>query len=522
MPIKSQGKSKYPPLTEKEKKEIIARHKELVDKFNAILPEGQKVSYDKNLLRKLNDPSEVAVYRVGQEMKAIEEKQKQIRKDLEKRFGAYESSKTNPFARNFNFYLRVDDTEDAKKFNEKLYDDFLHDPDKLAYIRYKDVLKINPQEILDCKDSKAKLAEYYKQNYRVLKDGFEFGNCMNNVETTQGMQDGYNGIKGQLDNVGRIEKDIVIVGGTYDHFAMPKLEKAQAEFLASHAGEFLSNEPENQTFIPYVQGELEKGDEDIFTFFENMQKNGAELSEGSIMKYKPISKEKYNGHEKEVPFYVLNHPEEQDNEKYNYTLKARTDDEIKRIQLITSDASFWYANEWRKRFEQKTSLGTADPEKCESRLQRGFFSRMFGRNSSQYDRLMKAYKEFHDPNHRDYLNEDKLREAAKDYRGRKAAQGYTGRGNSLDDRRMKFADDIIATCDQCKAEKDQIFKEIDGEFLHGYPPKREPFLSSEDVEDKEYDYQVDSEELEKEIDYEKQAEDAKEEKVENNNEIVVQ
>lgn len=63
MPIKSQGKSKYPPLSEKEKKEIIARHKDLVEKFNAVLPEGQKVSYDKNLSQKLNDPNEVAVYR---------------------------------------------------------------------------------------------------------------------------------------------------------------------------------------------------------------------------------------------------------------------------------------------------------------------------------------------------------------------------------------------------------------------------------------------------------------------------
>ena len=74
---------------------------------------------------------------------------------------------------------------------------------------------------------------------------------------------------------------------------------------------------------------------------------------------------------------------------------------------------------------------------------------------------------------------------------------------------MKFADDIIATCDQCKAERDQIFREIDEEITYGYPPKKEPFLSREDVEDKEYDYQVDSEELDKEIDYEKGVENVK-------------
>ena len=72
---------------------------------------------------------------------------------------------------------------------------------------------------------------------------------------------------------------------------------------------------------------------------------------------------------------------------------------------------------------------------------------------------------------------------------------------------MKFADDIIATCDQCKAERDQIFSDIDGEFLYGYPPKKEPFLEIEDVEEKEYEYKVDDKELNKEIDFSKDIKD---------------
>ena len=101
---------------------------------------------------------------------------------------------------------------------------------------------------------------------------------------------------------------------------------------------------------------------------------------------------------------------------------------------------------------------------------------------------MKAYKEFNDPRHKDYLNEDKLREAAVNYRTRKAGQGYTGHGNSVDDKRMKFADDIIATCDQCKEEKNAIFAEIDSELLHGYPPHKEPAIANPNaVEEKSND-----------------------------------
>lgn len=504
MPIEVQGKSKYPPLTEQEKKEIIARHKDLVDKFNAILPDDQKVSYDKNLLRKLNDPKMVSVYRIGQEMKGVLAKQEQIRERLEFEYGKYnEKGKTNPFTRNFNSFLRVDDTEEAKEYNKKLYQDFLHNTDRLAYIRYKDVLNINPQEIVDCKGDDLKLAEYFKKNFHLLKDGFEYGNCFKYVDATPGMEDGYNAIKSQLNYVGRIEKQIVIIGGTYDYFAMPEINTNQAQIMAERLGEFLTVEKGNQTIVPYVQGVLEKGKEDIFTLFEKMQAEGVELAPGAIMKYKPITKDKYNGYEKEVDLYKFMNPEERDNPNANYTFKKRTDDEIKRIRLITSDASYQYANEWRARFEQRTNLGPVDPEKYESRLQLGFVSRLFNKNSRQYDILMKTFKDYNNPNSKDYLNEDKLREAAVNYSDRKANQGYTGQGNSLDDRRKKFADDIIATCDQCKAEQKKIFREIDSEFLFGYPPKKEPFLSKEDVEEKEYVYQADTKELEKEINYDK-------------------
>lgn len=501
MPVKS----KYPPLTDEEKKKIIARHKELVDKMNAVLPEEMRVSYDKNLLKKLNDPEAVALHRIGNEMKEVEEKQQRIREQLENRFGKYTSSKTNPFARNFNYSLRIDDTEDARKYNEKLYQDFLHNPDRLAYVRYKDVLKLNPQEILDCKGSPAKLAEYYKKNYCALKDAFEYGHAFTSVDATQGMKEGYDGISGQLNFVGRIEKEVVYLGSSIDYFAYPKLTNDQANYLLDNIGDFRELDPENDTIIPYIQTSLERGKIDVFTVFETIQKSGAELSEGSIVKYKPVAKNKFNNSEKEVSLGKF-FPDENEvvDPNVNYVFSPRTDDEVKRIKLMTCDASYLYANEWRKRFETRSNLRTFDPDRIESSLKLGRLSSWFGRgNSREYNRLMETYRQFNDPRHKNFLNEDLLREAAVNYRDRKANQGHTGQGNSLDDRRMKFADDIIATCDQCKAEQSQIFRNIDNEFFTDYPPKKVPFLSSEDVEEKEYEYNVSEKELNKEIDFSK-------------------
>lgn len=516
MPNKEEVKV-YPPLTEEEKEAIIARHRDLVNKLNKILPAGQKVSFDENLKDRLNDPKEVAVYRIGQEAKAIKAQQEKIYQDMVSKYGKSTGNNKNPFDRNVATFFRTDNTKDAQDHNEKVYQDYLHYPNKLAYVRYKDVMKINPQDILDCKGDKQKLAEYYQKNYRAIKDAFEYGNAFTHVEMTEGMKNAKNSIEDLTNLIGGLDKQYTEIASSMDYFAFPEIDGAQAQILMLKCGDFISEEPDNKTYMTMVQNKLIEGKEDMFTVFENMKKKGADFSKGGIMGYKPMKKDKYNGYEQEIPlrdFFpevleeldgsFVNNRIGEGKEDAKYILKPRTPDEIKRIQLICFDASYQYANEWRKRFQQKSDLGTIDPDRIEDHLKASWFSRWFGRNSAQYDYLMKAYKDFNDPRHKDYLNEDKLREAAVNYRTRKAGQGYTGRGNSVDDHRMKFADDIIATCDQCKAEKDEIFKEIDSEFLTGYPPKKEPALEAKDVEEKSNDIKADKKEPKKEVEIEKE------------------
>ncbi|MBE6133432.1 MAG: hypothetical protein E7178_02055 [Erysipelotrichaceae bacterium] len=502
----------YPPLTEEEKEAIIARHRELVDKLNKLLPPGQKVSFDENLKDRLNNPKEVAVYRIGQEAKAIKAEQEKIYKDMVDKYGKPTGNNKNPFDRNVSTFFRTDNTKDAQDHNEKVYQDYLHYPNKLAYVRYKDVMKINPQDILDCKGDKLKLAEYYQKNYRAIKDAFEYGNAFKYVDMTAGMKNAKNSIEELTNLIGGLDKQYTEIASSIDYFAFPEIDGPQAQILMLKCGDFISQEPNNKTYMTMVQNKLIEGKEDIFTVFENMKKKGADFSKGGIMAYKPIKKDNYNGYEQEIAlrdFFPValgdvdgsfdNNLIGHEQENVKYILKPRTPDEIKRIQLICFDASYQYANEWRKRFTQKTNLTSIDPKRCEDSLKASWFSRWFGRNSAQYDYLMKAYKEFNDPRHKDYLNEDKLREAAVNYRTRKAGQGYTGRGSSVDDRRMKFADDIIATCDQCKEEKNAIFAEIDSELLHGYPPHKEPAIENPNVvEEKANDNKVNKKEIVKE------------------------
>ena len=58
-----------PNLTKEEKDEIIKRHKSLVDEFNKYLPDNQKLSYDKDLEKRLDDEKEVEYYQILQTIK---------------------------------------------------------------------------------------------------------------------------------------------------------------------------------------------------------------------------------------------------------------------------------------------------------------------------------------------------------------------------------------------------------------------------------------------------------------------
>ena len=339
MPVKS----KYPPLTKEEKKIIIARHKDLVDKFNAILPEGQKVSYDKNLLKKLNDPDAVAVYRIANEMKQVVDQQDAIRANLEKKFGKYQGP-INPFMRSLAYGFRLDKSKDATDHNEQTYKDYLRDPNKLAYVRYKDVFKLNPQEILACKGSKAKLAEYYKKNFTAIKDAWEFANASRRMDLTPAMKDMEDSISDQLNLLGKIDKEIMVIGSSLDYFAYPKITRAQGDILSDNLHIFRQLEQatgieKNETINAYITSSMEKEvGFDLFSNLETINEKGGHLGEGSLVKYKVIAKNKLNKHEKVVDvgkfFNDPENPNRNVDPNVDYTMKARSDEELKHIKLM--------------------------------------------------------------------------------------------------------------------------------------------------------------------------------------------
>ena len=66
-------------LTNEEKKMLIDKHHKIVDEFNTYLPSDNKISYDNNLINRLNDPKEVKYYKT---LKEFEQRIKDQKKNI--------------------------------------------------------------------------------------------------------------------------------------------------------------------------------------------------------------------------------------------------------------------------------------------------------------------------------------------------------------------------------------------------------------------------------------------------------
>ena len=121
----------YEPLTQQEKQAIIDRHHFLVDKMNVTL--GGVLKYeDEAILQKLEDPKQVAAYRMFQEQQRRNAKREALMDSLKKKYGP-NTIASNPASRTFKFMLRLGDDPKDVAYNEKIYQEYISHPEKLVY-----------------------------------------------------------------------------------------------------------------------------------------------------------------------------------------------------------------------------------------------------------------------------------------------------------------------------------------------------------------------------------------------------
>ena len=481
-------KKEYPKLTEQEKQEIIQRHREMVEEFNAVLPDEMKLSIDEHLEERLNDEKQVAIYRIGQEIKEKERRQKEIRDSLEQDYGKYKGAKKDAFSRSLRYGFKTDDSFESKQYNIQMYKDYLNNQDKLAYVRYKDVLDFNPQELYDCGEDPLKLMEYYQKNDQLVKDAFVMNSCLSNVDIVPDLKKALPTMKEPMETLNQLSIKAKAAGGI-EYFACPPLSIEQIMMLRATKPALFDINTGNETFRSICLDIENNQIGTVHQYLSQFGQNGREptFRPGYFLKNKPVKTDPETEETKEVTFaeYLKN----KDNE--NYELDYRDPFEVERIEMVSKTYSNLYAKNWQDRFVDHVpsffNYNKFDISDMESKINGNIFQkigRIFKGNSRQFDAMMKAFKNFNDPKHPDYMNESKLRDSADTYLKYKQAQGYHAyEYKTIEGKRMAFAASIIDTCDNSITNHEDIRNEIDGEIMDNYENIRQPFLVESDVEE---------------------------------------
>lgn len=491
---------KYEPFTKQEKEQILRRHKELVDLMNKKLPADKKLSYDQDLEKRLDDPKVYGIYRIGQEIKEIKTQQENKRKELEAKFGKTKLD-PNPLNRTMVYALNPKNTKEANDYNEKIYKDYLVNPEKVIYLRYKRIMEFNPQKIYDLKDDELKLAEFYRDNYPLCDEAFAFASVVNRSEITPALNNSLKSISQPIENLAYPQ---LMVNAAHDleYFAIPKVNKEQADITMNKNRELMLNA--SPSMINALNDALVHESVDSpHTFFGKFLENGQKFEHGYFVKHRTEKVTMQNG---QPVIKEVGYDEVFDNSKSGQVrITDRSEDDIFEMQCMNKTVQREYILNWQNDLNNRLGRNrNFDVDDMLKERQGGFIERRILHSTSQeYKNFEQAFRDYNDPNSPNYCRSNYLREATDAYLNHKGVtdesdlENMSGTSRS----RSQFA---LAVRESLK-EKDKLLGMVEEQWLDEYQVQvsKEPFLSAEDVaEDKGIDVKEMGNEMQKDLELE--------------------
>ena len=504
MPKKEAEAPKYAPLTKEEKQRIMQRHKELVDRMNQTLPDGMKLKYDENLEKRLDDPKEVGLVRIAQEMEERKNQQRKIEADLESRFGKCKI-KTN-LSRAFFYELDTSGTPEANAYNERLYKDYIENPDKVIFLRYGKLLETDPTGIYNCDDDPLKLAEYYKDTYPLCEEGFVFDSVVGSSDlATPDMRVALKGsLVKPMETIG-YPVNMMRAAAHPDFLACPKMTMEQVLLIENTDREFMLECGEG--FKRVLDETLVQATVDTpKTFFGKFIERGIPLQQGMFAKLRAESYDlDANGNPiniQEAKFdQVLSGP---GNSNKEYRIAPRPDANLLHVSSMNKSFEKHYLDSWQKKFSQKQGrINEFNVQEIENAHKGGWWERHIPwLTSKQYKQFMQAFKDYNNPESEHYLDKAHLKAKGEAYMAHKARQGKTSieRARGTDKIRMQLVTSTIEACDETTPQS------VAKEWLKDYSPeiKREPFLKAEAVAEESLEAPNKEKAIEKNIEVEKE------------------
>ena len=466
-----------PNLTKEEKDEIIKRHKSLVDEFNKYLPDNQKLSYDKDLEKRLDDEKEVEYYQILQTIKNRIDRQNEIYQEMIKKYGDMPQEKLL-LARSFVFEFNTEDKEEAKKFNEELYQEYKNNPDKVFYRRYKEVLEFNPEKVLDIIDDKKKMAEFYLKHQTLCEDAFVFSSAMANsyANINPSLKKSANAMAALVE--GMSYPAYVTKENMNDYFSFPKMTAEQALTIieGNHQYADIKNPLKgkfNSVITPITSDNIREP-------FDTVLTHGYKLGDDFFYRY--VS-EKYDPKIKVVKEISLSDGIKQLKTNPNICVRERHETEIFNLRRINSAYDKEYMKIWRKNFSKNYDNKPFNYEEIKNSNRGGLFERLFKTSSREYLIFIDTFRDFNNPNSSNFMNKELLKQTAQAYFNYKIEQGISfSKMDSTGRNRLLLAASVIKTIDDMDENIEEVNDEID-DILCDNIIIREQFLKREEVDD---------------------------------------
>ena len=489
----------FAPFTNEEKERIIANHKAIVDRFNKSLDDNNKLQYDPELENKLNDPKYVKIYRMTSELIDIEKKQEEIRSKLFEKYGTPDPDKPgkflspkinpDPLGRNLLYEFKTDGSKESEEFNERLFVNYMKNPMKEFYRRTKSVITFDPTEFEEVGQDLEKQVEYFYENRTICLDSFVLKSTADFCEKqiTNEYKSFANGAKGVIEQLVEGKNFVYSYGG--DNLFNPHLNYEQATQIMAKDTTIMKTHisPEEKKLQDIIFGALKESKDDKST--EVIKKIDEKLnlkdSNEFYLKYKAEWTHDGKVDEASLKDAIC------ENEKYNYTIRERTNEEKFHIMNITKDFEKEYLKKMNVKFMDSYDKGKQfNFNDIKSKNKGGFFERLAGTTSREYKEMRDALEEFNNPDSKNFMNREYLNQKAQAYIDRKDKQGKSfEQMDSTSKGRYKLAKSIQEMIGYSKEHDDKIRGEVehemfpDGDLVNDMYSEKEQFLTENDLDD---------------------------------------
>jgi len=480
----------YTPLTQQEIDVIIQRHHYLVDKMNETL--GGVLKYEDEAIKaRLQEPQAIALYHMNEENKRREQERETIIANLETKYGLNQV-RNNPLNRTFKYCLKLGNDPKDVAYNEKIYQEYIRNPDKLVYREVNKLFQLNPQHVYVLGDDKQAQAEFYMDNTALCEFGYAFQSVVHPDEAhaTKTLHDAAATMKKPYETLNEFGNMVKING--IEALACPSLTTEQCVMVMANRDLFLGNP--NPELTELINNKLTAlaNVEDPHTFFQHFVDRGININDPEFfLKYKAVHTDPQTGAKEEVSFDRIFQAQDP-----NVEIETRSKEEMFQLRSINRVFQDRYAEQFQSRISNKLNNMIFDANQIEEDHKGGWFERNLLRSTSrEWTEFIQAFKDFNNPEHPNYMRKDVLKPKAEAYREHKHRQGYASladmKGTSL--KRSTLVEAVIDTCDELDRQENEIKEDIDIAINTGVKGKVGLIISEKEVDLLNPDNEVENE-----------------------------